>query len=340
MNKNSLIPTAESNLTVKMVEQSDASSKQINETDPSTNKIRGAVEYTFGCLLFTISVMVIRATYLNYTYIPVLTQNLYRTIPSLVISFYYVYNSFTLETALKCTIYSEYKISIISRSLIAFINLMSLTISANFLRVTTSSTFSSLNPIVTTFMALIFLGEVVTNTNVICLLISVFGCLLIAKPFTDTNDSSKVDSWLGIIAAIVFLISRSGSVILQKLISTKIDLQLLMLSINFVNIVFSLFIMIFITGDAIILTGMNEILLLFLSGILRYFAQYLTFSALYYADVVFLQLFYPSIILFGFISSIVFFNDQHDMYDYIGASLVLVINLYNSYEVLLEKNSK
>ena len=301
-----------------------------------SNRFQGAIEYLIGCLVFTFIMMIYKYTNVHYSYIPILTQNFYRSIIIAIISYVIMKNQISNEEILKNTINSEYRQSILYRSLVAFINFVSLTACSNFLRLTTSTTFTSLSPIVTAFFATIFLNEKVTKVNIICLIVSLIGCLFLAKPFNNNSDGEDLP--IGYISAAVFLLSRSGTVILQKKLSDKVNLQALMFSLSLVSVVLS-FVLLIIQGDIILLHGIKEYILLFISGFVFYIGQLLIFRAVGMANIVFLQMFYPSIILFGFIISLVIFNEQHDIYDYFGASLVLAINIYNSYDAYLEYKS-
>lgn len=301
------------------------------------NKFKGAIYFMISCLLLTTSIFLSKIISIKYRYISSFTQNMYRSIPPILISYYFMRKHDAIST------FRSLYIKLIIRSFTNFVNISSLTLSSYFLKVTTSTTISSLTPIVTSVMAVAFLKETMTKTNIICLFISFIGCLILAKPFSHEGSSEEYgnnDHFIGYLFAFIYLFSRSTAIILQKTLSSKIDTQLIIFLINLLGLILSFLVCIFFYGMSSLKVGINEFGLLMISGIVIYLGNFFTMISIREAKIVFLQMLFPSIILFGFIVSVVFFKDTHDYSDYIGACIVFLINIYNSYDAYVEYKKK
>lgn len=304
---------------------------QTNENQKD-NKLKGSLYFMISCLLFTMTILISKYISIKYPYISSFKQNAYRSIPALIISFFNMRNEEILQTLKK-----EYP-KLFIRSITNFINNISLTLSSYFLKVTTSTTISSLIPIVTSLMAVYLLKERLTRTNIICLIISFIGCIILAKPFIDNGSNEeygKSDSLAGYVFALVYLVSRSLSIILQKTISQKVDLQLVIFSINTMSICLSIIIELYFYNSNLLI-GVEEFGVMVFSGVIMYYASLFTMMSIRETKIIFLQMLYPSIILFGFLVSVVFFGERPGVSDFIGAFIVLFINIYNSYDVYYE----
>lgn len=297
------------------------------------NNLIGAVEYLIGCLGYSIVIMMGKYFNIHYGYIPILTQNIYKFIIIIIISMIVLKYQLNNKQILNNTIYSEYKFSIIWRCIVGFINFLSLTACSNYLKVTTSTTISCLSPLVTSVFAMFILYEKMSKTNFVSLILSIIGCLILSIPSSSIDNIEK-DSTLGFLSGIIFLITRSGTVILQKSLSDKVNIQAIMLCISLFGLIVNL-IMIIISNDRL-LFGFEETVILIISGVIFYFAQWFIFRAITKSPVIYLQMFYPSIILFGFVLGIVCFDTKYQFLDYFGAGIVLFVNIYNSLEAYLD----
>ncbi len=232
-------------------------SPNIVKNENSINqKLQGALEYLLGCLVYTITIMIGKYIHLKYSYIPILTQNFYRSFIIAVISYIVMINQLSYQEILNETINSTYRKEIINRCICGFFNFITLAGSSNYLRMTTSSTITSLSPLITVFFALVFLKEKINNTNIICLIVSLIGCLILAKPFAKHSGTDQ-DTAIGYIYIAVFLITRSGTVILQKQLSNKISIQTIMFCISFTGSILTLVLLI-LNGESLILNGLYE----------------------------------------------------------------------------------
>lgn len=326
----------------KVNETSSSSSSllQTNNSNKNKNKLKGALLNLTGNFFLSISIFLTKYIITHYDYVPLLSMHFYRSIPTFLIATYQCLREFQVME-IKSKVCSNLK-TLLFRCANAFVNFIALILAAKYLKITTSSTIYSISPVVTSFLAVLFLNEKVTHFNLVCLIVSLIGCVILSNPFRigqSSSTSQTDDSLIGFIFAFIFVFSRGTTVILQKTLSSNIPIALSILVINFSNFILSFFLSSLFSENglySLILQGYSEVLLLIISGINIYVAMFLIFSSLKEADVVFLQMFYPSIILFGFILSTCLFNEVHGFFDFLGAGIVLIINIYSSYKVYLE----
>lgn len=290
------------------------------------DKIKGAFFNMLGNLLLSVSLFLVKYISNTYPYIPTVAINFYQVIPIIIISGYRLLSiSSVSETVSKVT---KHKKVLFFRCTNSFINFITLILASRYLRITTCSTIYSLSPIITSFMAVFFLNDKLTRVNVICLIVSLIGCLLLANPFKESKEGE--DTLFGFFFAFIFIFSRGSTVILQKTLSNLISIELSIFIINFSNLIIS-FTFSLTFNYSLVLNGTPEFFLLMLNGIISFTFLFFLFTSLTYSNVVFLQMFYPSIILFGFILSTCFSNEKHVLFDFIGAGIVLIVNIYSSY---------
>lgn len=322
-----------------------------NELDKTDDRLKSTLLYLIGCLCFTLSIMVHKHISDCYSYLGAHSQNLYRCLTVIIMSYFQLIREINNKEIIHKIIFSDYRLSLLLRCSIAFVNILFTILMSSNLRLSTSTTISSLSPLITAFGAIVFLNEKVTKTNIICLVISLIGCVILSNPFNSNNNvedtlNKKIknsDSVYGLICAFIFLLSRSFTVLLQKKLSNKIDPKIIILSISLFSFIMSFIIIsVFYNGKDVVflLYTINELFLLILSGVLMFYCQYFIFKAVIMSPVSYLQLFYPSIILFGFVISLVFTNDKHGVSDFVGATIILCVNIYSSYEAYLIGQNK
>ena len=210
-----------------------------------------------------------------------------------------------------------------------------------YLRLSTSLTLTNLTPVIVMISAFYFLEEKLTKNDFITFGCSFAGVLIITKPFSKTTSNGKNDDqFVGFVYAAFALCSRAMATITQKLVGEHIEALVMVVYLVFVNVILTIFaFFIFPSSDPILentnkIQSLNEFFWLSLIGVMKFLSPFCLMISIKYSEVVFLQPFNTISIVFSFFLSWVFFKDEnHDVYDYIGAGIILTTNLFRSLHV-------
>ncbi len=73
---------------------------------------------------------------------------------------------------------------------------------------------------------------------------------------------------------------------------------------------------------------------------MNFFNQFFIMKALELDEVTYVQLFNPTVIAYGFILSICFTNESHDLFDFIGSAVILIVNIGITYKAYKDSKIK
>jgi len=301
------------------------------------NKILAATFCLLGNLFYVLSMFFHRLVNKNYKGFSSLSQNFYKSVFISVMTLIQIYGTPIAEIKKNLT-NRKSLIGLNIRAILAFVNKLSLTFIGNNLRVSTSSTLSSINPIFTVIFAIFILKEKLKFMHIISLVVCIAGCLLIAKPWGDNHDKNN-DSIEGYIWGGVNVLTKSFTPIIQKIISDNVHPGVQLFFTNLPSMVLSAILMPIFSAS---FDFVSYIALLYIAGAAlgNFLNQYLIIKAIEKAEVTFIQIFYPSMIAYGFILTFLFTDDQNDYMDFIGAGIIMLVNIINTILIFVSQMKK
>ena len=336
--------------------ESDFSINTFNSNNPDLSKTRlkGILLYSSCYCLFSILILFQRINYLYFPQSTTNVQNFWRGIVCFICSnsvFFLIEKKRIDETTFDKS-YIKYLIPrVIGDTLFQYYCILA----SNNLKVSTTVILSNISPVVIAFYCWIFLREKIGKIDVISLAVCLIGVLIVSNPFDNNSNSGlgggegggtktsevSIDKSIGFLYTFVMIICNSTYYTCQKLIGIKIDTSLVQAWNAVGYLIASItYQVVFYSENPIsnyIPTSFNQFFYLFAVGFLTWLTQYLVIQGIRNCELIYLQPFTYLSIFFSFIFGKLILDEQYIITDYIGALLILVINLYRCYLVRIEK---
>jgi drug/metabolite transporter (DMT)-like permease len=184
-----------------------------------------------------------------------------------------------------------------------------------------------LDAILTCIFCYIFLKEALYKIDIVNLLLSFIGAMLILKPGGDVLN-------MGAALALISAILWAGSNVIIKIIARKDSTALQVFYSNFFTFLLCLSLSIYLekVDEIMEVKAINWIIIL---AVLINLQNYALFKALNMTRVSVIMPFFAFAVIFGDIIGYSFFGESQDIYEIIGTSLVITVSIFQIISIRL-----
>jgi len=273
-------------------------------------------------ITLTLVVFFAKSITYNYPDPDVILILFYRSITILLLSYAYV-NYLNLEIFNLKNISVPIPFSIFNAALISMA--IAVATSVNYIRIGTTNAFIGIAPVAASVISVLFLKDKCAPRY----FIGFFGCSVAVYLMTIGDQEGSFDSpyvFLGIIWAVVCLVSRTAIIVSGKMLANKIDSHSIVFYMGLIGTIFSVIVLLF-TGYTShdfyfivlsCLTGACFWLGIFLQNIALKLNSINTVSFIDYLSLV-----------YGYLFGIIFFNEGIKLTDIVGCCIIIGYSVYS-----------